>query len=261
MDLAKQQQFFAQYPRAFRRPIDADTGPLDFWGIETGDGWHTLIAKAATAIETAITQLLAANPEAEATAWPRISQIKEKFGLLRIHVANTTSDLAAALDALSAQSAQICESCGQPGTLNKDGYWHVRCPECAARRDTPACDFARLAQVRIERLTILNARPDFATPALLARLHATKRAEILDLLAEVGPVMARADRASDSPVVRGTEQGVVIEGTDMAVASLFDALIAGRSLADFLVANPDLAPGAAVRVLLRAREMLAKEAS
>lgn len=261
MDLAQQKQLFAQYPRAFRRPVDGDTGPLDFWGIETGDGWHTLIALAATTIETAITQMLVANPTADASTWPRINQAKEKFGVLRIHVTNTTSDLAAALDALAAQSAQLCESCGQPGTLNKGGYWHVSCPDCDARRDKAACDFASLEQVRLERQVILDARPDFSTPELRARLQATNRAETLELLTEVGPVMIRADRASDSPVVRSTEQGAVIEGTDIPVARLFDALVAGQSLADFLVAHTELPPGAAIRVLLRARQLLTKEAA
>lgn len=261
MDLAKQQQLFAQYPRAFRRPVDGDTGPIDFWGIETGDGWYPLIVLAATTIETAITQMLVANPAADATAWPRINQAKEKFGVLRIHVSNTTPDLAAALEALAVQSAQICESCGQLGTLNQSGHWHVSCSDCEAQRDKAACDFASLEQVRLQRQVILDARPDFATPELLARLQATKRADLLDLLAEVGPVMAGAARAADTPVVRRTEQGVVIEGSNIAEASLFDALTAGRSLADYLVAHTDLAPGAAVRVLLRAHQLLEQEAA
>lgn len=260
MDIEKQQQLFVSYPRAFRRPLDGATGPIDYWGVETGDGWYSLIALAASAIETTIMQMLAANTEAEATTWPRISQIKEKFGGLRIHVTNTTTDLAAALDALTGQSAQICESCGQPGTLNKEGYWHVSCPTCEARRETAACDFSGPDQARAQLQVLLDVRPNFATPELLGRLQQTKRAEILALLTEVGPAMAGSDY-SDTPVVRRTEQGVMLDGTDIPVASFFDALIAGRSLADFLVAHPELPPGAGVRLLLRANQLLVKEAT
>lgn len=53
----------------------------------------------------------------------------------------------------------------------------------------------------------------------------------------------------------------MLDGTDIPVASLFDALIAGQSLADFLAAHPELPPGAAIRVLLRARRLLTMEAA
>jgi hypothetical protein len=98
------------------------------WGrhLRVSKGWYPLIVKTHQL-------LLELDPDYEAY------QVKEKFGGLRFYhglSAGIDSSLGWAVEvAAEIESYQICEECGQPGTLHKDtSYWQTLCEPCFEAR-------------------------------------------------------------------------------------------------------------------------------
>jgi hypothetical protein len=89
-----------------------------FQGWEIGEGWKALV-------EEVLHELDQAAPDV------RVTQVKEKFGTLRIYVANKKDDVAKEIvRSAEARSATICEICGQQGDLIREDAWvRVRCPD------------------------------------------------------------------------------------------------------------------------------------
>jgi len=101
------------------------------YSFQHGDGWYALVAELSQAIAAS-----AANAGIPPISedYPVVVQAKEKFGLLRFYVANTTPKIQAIVNEYQNKSSVICECCGAPGTLFRDGTWRVRCAECEAAR-------------------------------------------------------------------------------------------------------------------------------
>jgi hypothetical protein len=59
----------------------------------------------------------------------QITQIKEKFGGLRFYVASASDSLYAAIDDAEELSYTICEECGEPGEIRREGWWRTLCDE------------------------------------------------------------------------------------------------------------------------------------
>ena len=91
---------------------------------ECGKGWWPLIEKVAAAIDS----FNANHPESPV----EVSQIKQKFGGLRIYHHNTPEDLRQLIDEAVAASWHTCEKCGSTTdvTTNLEGYRLTLCPEC-----------------------------------------------------------------------------------------------------------------------------------
>jgi len=91
---------------------------------ECGKGWWPLIEKVAAAIDT----FNAAHPETPV----EVSQIKQKFGGLRIYHYNAPEDLRLLIDEAVAASWHTCEKCGSTTdvTTNLEGYRLTLCPDC-----------------------------------------------------------------------------------------------------------------------------------
>lgn len=88
-----------------------------YWGIETGDGWYDLIDK----MMEEISALKLENFY--------FTQIKEKFGTLRVYTNFYNEDVEAIIMKYENISAVTCEVCGKPGTINEGGWLKVRCEE------------------------------------------------------------------------------------------------------------------------------------
>lgn len=130
MKIELQQQLFDRYPLTLRT---RGNYPLAHYGIETGDGWLSILDTLLGKFET-YAQARAAAGIARSQL-PYAAQIKEKMGVLRayIRMRETVPELEAALDAAEAQSYSTCESCGAPGTGRNDGGWlRVSCDACEA---------------------------------------------------------------------------------------------------------------------------------
>ncbi len=91
---------------------------------ECGKGWWPMIEKAAAAIDS----FNVANPENPI----EVSQIKQKFGGLRIYCYNAPEDIRQLIDEAVAASWHTCEKCGSTtGVItNLEGYRLTLCPAC-----------------------------------------------------------------------------------------------------------------------------------
>lgn len=95
--------------------------PVDRWNprVDVEDGWRDIVCGLLADLETM------GLPEL------RITQVKEKFGLLRVYVNDGNEAVAARIKAAIDASAETCEACGAPGTLGHVGGWYgVRCTAC-----------------------------------------------------------------------------------------------------------------------------------
>ena len=101
-----QEVLFHRYPKLFRKPgmrlldprIVSDaadrfqdaSAPFDQRGIECGDEWFSVVNQLSHACEAEINELVSQGVAKH--SWPRIAQIKEKFGTLRFYVRGRLSD-------------------------------------------------------------------------------------------------------------------------------------------------------------------------
>lgn len=81
-----------------------------------GSGWGGLIDE--------LFDILEAH-EVEAT------QVKEKFGQLRVYTYPANEELYTEIEKLEQRSAKICETCGAPGRIvNRGGWLRTICKPC-----------------------------------------------------------------------------------------------------------------------------------
>ena len=116
MDTCQADKLVARYPVLLSKPSNS---VIAHRGIECGDGWYELVDATLTAIETHCASM--------GSSLPAITQIKEKFGLLRIYFAPWDEAIRSILDSAEQKSAAVCERCGRPGRLARSPYLHVTC--------------------------------------------------------------------------------------------------------------------------------------
>jgi hypothetical protein len=97
------------------------------WGFP-GDGWFDLLDRASAKLEA----LIQALPEQDR---PRASQVKQKWGGLRLYMTWSTDEMDAVIQEAEAEADRTCERCGQPGVLRQGGWIVTVCDECDKRRD------------------------------------------------------------------------------------------------------------------------------
>jgi hypothetical protein len=109
MDPDLQDKLVADYPALF-----AD---LPF-GVECGDGWYQLIRQFCES----------ASKRGDPI---RLSQIKEKWGGLRVYYYGGDEFVAGACEVVERLSYFVCEGCGKPGVCARTGGWYrTECGEC-----------------------------------------------------------------------------------------------------------------------------------
>lgn len=144
------------------------------WGIECGDGWYEVLAKASCQLEPLIEEYVRQYPyrnefpswvfsrynmriscqgrcyslmaiwewiliglrlRKPAPWWPRVSQIKEKYGTLRLSLTSGTEEMYAIADAAEEASAKTCEQCGKPGKLRGRLWVYTACKKHTEKAD------------------------------------------------------------------------------------------------------------------------------
>ena len=92
------------------------------WGFMCGMGWNKLIYETLDKIQ-AIVDRDGLNIE--------VTEVKEKFGGLRIYTSSYTDEIFEITQDAEEQSCHICEICGKPGELVEvGGWWMTRCEKC-----------------------------------------------------------------------------------------------------------------------------------
>ena len=97
-------------------------GSCMVYGCEHGDGWHGILRAACKEI--------AAHGERECYQPFKFSQIKEKYGTLRLYHDGGDSYCDGVVDMAEAMSAVTCEQCGAPGKPNDSGWISTLCEGC-----------------------------------------------------------------------------------------------------------------------------------
>jgi hypothetical protein len=77
--------------------------------------------------------------------YPRISQVKEKFGTLRIYADYVTDYQSGIITMAECLSAATCEVCGSPGAL-RDGNWIRTLCDHHHREDVALTELAHIGQ-------------------------------------------------------------------------------------------------------------------
>jgi hypothetical protein len=93
-------------------------------GFECFGGWRPILARLLDRLEAATVAL-----PADARGDLFISQIKQKFGRLTVHLSKEgTAEMLAAVREAEEASAVTCEVCSAPGRLaERNAWWSVRC--------------------------------------------------------------------------------------------------------------------------------------
>lgn len=99
----------AKYPRVFSH--------LEFW--ETLDGWNDLIITMSYLIESYIESLL---PE-ELKDHVYYSQVKQKFGYLKVHMSHYVPQIQGIISMAEAMSCYMCEVCGAAANQRNVRGW------------------------------------------------------------------------------------------------------------------------------------------
>jgi CO dehydrogenase/acetyl-CoA synthase beta subunit len=89
--------------------------------LETLDGWNDLIWELSRIIQDHINSKV---PE-ELKDQIYYTQIKQKFGSLRVYMSNETPYIQGAIDMAEAASAEICEHCGNKANIQDVKGWLI----------------------------------------------------------------------------------------------------------------------------------------
>jgi hypothetical protein len=111
-----------KYPRLLFHMFTPGRGPIQMFGIECGKGWFNILDQLFAKLE----QL----PQV-----PIITQVKEKFGTLRVYVCNTSDAAERCIEEAERQSEVTCEVCGAPGKLNESGWISCLCDTCRDKNE------------------------------------------------------------------------------------------------------------------------------
>lgn len=114
-------------------------------GISVGIGWLPIIERLVFEIDRHVDwnnarrkRFLESNPDGEdipdEVEYPRIAQIKEKFGQLRFYYDGGDDYVSGLVTMAENWADKTCEKCGQPGKLRHGGWIKTLCDEHEAER-------------------------------------------------------------------------------------------------------------------------------
>lgn len=126
MNLTFDRRLCKKYPYLFADRHEPMTVTAMCWGFECGDGWYDIIDRAAAKLEPLIKKWVVeyGNPY-----FPRATQVKEKFGTLRIYMKYSNEQMDAIVAGAERQSARTCERCGAPGKLYGASWLYTACKQ------------------------------------------------------------------------------------------------------------------------------------
>lgn len=140
-----QQKLFEKYPLIFAQKGLSAVQTCMCWGIDTGNGWYTIIDVLCRQIQEYIDQTNRSHEyrkqhgNLEETDPPahqvEAVQVKEKFGGLRFYYNGGDDYIRGLVDMAESMSYRTCELCGKPGRNTKGGWVNTFCPEHAAQKN------------------------------------------------------------------------------------------------------------------------------
>lgn len=120
MNKQNQEYLFNAFPDLFD---DSDDAPIREWGIEVQDGWYAII-------EEMCMELYDLRSKVPNT-FPKIRQVKSKFGGLVVYLSEQDASVEPILDAAVVACKHTCETCGSPGVLRRTRrrWYFVACDQ------------------------------------------------------------------------------------------------------------------------------------
>lgn len=117
MDQDLELSLVREFPEIFR---DYGKGPMEScmaWGCEHSNGWHGIIRSMCSVISAHI-------KNSDTPIDFKFSQVKEKFGTLRVYTEGSDDFIAGVIDMAEQMSSVTCEVTGFPGQMCKKGGWY-----------------------------------------------------------------------------------------------------------------------------------------
>jgi len=102
-------------------------------GISVGDGWRHII-KGLCVMMTEDSHVVRSSADEEISDTVSFTQIKEKFGTLRIYTLNASEAQHSFVSFAEEMSRHVCEECGKPGKIRSGGWIRTLCDEHASQK-------------------------------------------------------------------------------------------------------------------------------
>lgn len=132
MNTENSQHLLEKFPELFKyrsqehTRVNSPTPSLMYYGFQCEDGWLSLIEDTLSKLQEKYNVLI---PDFKESFY--VSQIKQKYGMLRIYLAPgsfQSAEIQGILHRAEVESATTCELCGNPGMLwFKKGTYATRC--------------------------------------------------------------------------------------------------------------------------------------
>lgn len=122
------QKLFDAFPRLYRGRIKSPQESSMALGFDCGDGWFDLIWRLSQVIEY-IARHEGRDPCGD--AWPEAMQVKQKAGLLRFYLRNSSESMDVVIENAEIASTRTCELCSRLGSCLSCSGAKTLCPEHA----------------------------------------------------------------------------------------------------------------------------------
>jgi hypothetical protein len=132
MDATIEAELAEKFPDLFFEADNAEK-PVLMFGCECSDGWRQLIYFACQLIDSHKKHIAQSNYEQahkDNVAAFRWSQIKEKYGTLRLYHYGGDEFISGVIAMAERMSAVTCEVCGSPGKARGGGWVRTLCDNC-----------------------------------------------------------------------------------------------------------------------------------
>lgn len=153
-----QNQLYEKYPKLFCQKDLPMTHTCMCWGVAVGDGWYDIIDNLCDLIQQRVKQpheniemyeswvakeedlSLIENwkkrieEEKNKIISVEFTQIKEKFGTLRIYHNSDDPYIDGLISMAESMSGSVCEKCGNKGYMNTKGWISTLCEPCRESR-------------------------------------------------------------------------------------------------------------------------------
>lgn len=128
MNNITQNQIIDKFPKLFKQTKLPMTETAMCFGLECGNGWAELINDTCTKLQTQIDAKII--PQIEFT------QVKEKYGTLRIYFTPYDEKVNTIIDKAEKYTSKICEICGttENVSMNSNGWISTLCDKCRKKK-------------------------------------------------------------------------------------------------------------------------------
>jgi hypothetical protein len=121
-----EQKLYEDFPTLFANR--ESKGSCMAFGVECGDGWHGIIRSACSEI--------AAREKHTGSPSFQFTQVKEKWGALRLYYHGGDDYCEGVIAMAEAVSAVTCEQCGSAGERRGGGWIMTLCDACSEKVKT-----------------------------------------------------------------------------------------------------------------------------